>query len=105
MDMGGVVPLATALFTCMTTGRKTAAMHRCYTSNLHCKIGKDVLTQFHYISFLLLVCIVEYRGVPLPALDSTQIKNLIWPSRTLVDVMEEYFANKIVQSCGKKVRN
>ena len=39
--------------------------------------------------------------VPLPALDSTQIKDLIWLSRTLVNVMGEYFANEIVQSCGK----
>ena len=37
----------------------------------------------------------------LPALDSKQIENLIWLFRTLVDVMEEYFANEIVQSCGK----
>ena len=35
-----------------------------------------------------------------PALDSEQIKNLIWLSRTLVNVMEGYFANEIVQSCG-----
>ena len=29
------------------------------------------------------------------------VKNLIWPSRTLANVMGEYFANEIVQSCGK----
>ena len=58
------------------------------------KKGKVVLTQFGYLSFYLI-------GVPLPAIDSTQIKNLIWLSRTLVNVMGEYFANEIVQSCGK----
>ena len=42
----------------------------------HCKKGKVVLTQFGYLSFLSLVCIVKHSGVPLPALDSTQIKNL-----------------------------
>ena len=46
-------------------------------------------------------CIVKHSGVPLPALDSKQIKILIWLSRTLANVMEEYFANEIVQSCGK----
>ena len=61
--------------------------------------GKVVLTQFGYLSFL--VCTVKHSGVPLPALDSTQIKNLIWLSRTLVNVMGEYFANEIVQSRGK----
>ena len=72
-------------------------------SNLyHCKIGKVVLTQFRYFSFLLLVCIVKHSGVPLPALDSKHAKNLSWLSRSLVDVMEEYFAIKIVQSCGKR---
>ena len=40
----------------------------------------------------LIVCIVKHSGVPLSALDSTQIKNLIWLSRTLVNVMGEYFA-------------
>ena len=44
---------------------------------------------------------IKHSGVPLPALDSKQTKNLIWLSRTLVNVMEEYFANEIVQSCGK----
>ena len=29
------------------------------------------------------------------------VKNLIWLSRTLANVMGEYFANEIVQSCGK----
>ena len=51
--------------------------------------------------FSLNVCIIKHSGVPLPALDSTQIKNLIWLSRTLVNIMGEYFANEIVQSCGK----
>ena len=67
----------------------------------HCKKGKVVLTQFGYLSFETLVCIIKHSGVPLPALDSTQIKNLIWLSRTSVNVMREYFANEIVQSCGK----
>ena len=67
----------------------------------HCKKGKVVLTQFGYLSFLLIVCIIKHSGVPLPALDSTEIKNLILFSRTLVNVMGEYFANEIVQSCGK----
>ena len=69
--------------------------------NLYCKKGKVVLTQFGYLSFLLSACIVKHSGVPLPALDSKQIKNLIWLSRTLANVMGEYFANEIVQSCGK----
>ena len=56
-----------------------------------------VLTQFGYFSFLLLASIVEHSGVPLPALDSTQIKNLTWLSRALPNVMGEY---EIVQSCG-----
>ena len=68
---------------------------------MHCKKGKVVSPQFGYISFLLSACIVEHIGVPLPALDSTQIKNLIWLSRTLANVIGEYFANEIVQSCGK----
>ena len=46
-------------------------------------------------------CIVKHSGVPLPVLDSKQIKNLIWLSRTLANVVGEYFANEIVQSCGK----
>ena len=62
------------------------------------KKGKGVLTQFGYISFLFSACIVKQSGVPLPALDSTQIENLIWLSRTLANVIE-YFANEIVQSC------
>ena len=66
-----------------------------------CIKGKVVFTQFGYLSFLLLVCIVKHSGVPLPALYSTEIKHLIRLSRTLVDVMGEYFANEIVQSCGK----
>ena len=68
---------------------------------IHCKKGKVVLTQFGYLSFLLLVCIVKHSEVPLPALDFKQIKNLIMLSRTLANVMGEYFANEIVQSCGK----
>ena len=69
--------------------------------SIHCKKGKVVLTQFGYLSFLSLVCIVKHSDVPLPALDSKQIKNLIRLSRTLANVMGEYFANEIVQSCGK----
>ena len=64
-------------------------------------VKKERLTQFGYLSFLLLVCIVQHSGVPLPALDSKQIKNLIRLSRTLANVMGEYFANEIVQSFGK----
>ena len=60
------------------------------------------MTQFGYLSFRLLFCIVKHSGVPLPALDSTQIKNVVWLSRTLVNVMEEYFPNEIVQSCGER---
>ena len=70
-------------------------------NNLHCKQGKVVLTQFGYSVFLPLVCIVERSGVPLSALNSTQINNLIWLSRTLVNGMGEYFSNEIVPSCGK----
>ena len=66
-----------------------------------CKKRKVVLSQFGYLSFLSLVCIVKHSGIPLPALDSTQIKNLIRLSRSLANVMEECFANEIVQSCGK----
>ena len=54
-----------------------------------------VLTHFGYLSFLLSACIIKHSGVPLPALDSKQIL-----SRTLANVMGEYFANEIVQSCG-----
>ena len=68
---------------------------------MHCKKGMVVLTQFGYLAFFLSACIVKHSGVPLPALESTQIKTLIWFSRTLVNVMEEYSANEIVQSCGK----
>ena len=71
------------------------------TFNYHYKNGKVVMTQFGYLSFLSLLCIIKPSGVPLPALDSTQIKNLIWLSRTLASVMGEYFANEIVQLCGK----
>ena len=59
------------------------------------------MTQFGYLSFFSLVCTVKHSGVPLPTLDSTQTKNLIWYSRTLANVMGEYFANEIVQSGGK----
>ena len=51
------------------------------------------MTQFGYLSFLLSACNV---GVPLPALDSKQINN--FPEHYVVG---EYFANEIVQSCGK----
>ena len=67
----------------------------------HCKKGNVFLTQFGYLNFLSLVYIVKHSGVPLPALDSTLIKNLILLSRTLENVMGQYFANEIVQSCGK----
>ena len=61
-----------------------------------------VLTQFGYLSsFYLSAYIVKHSVVPLPALDSKRIKNLIWLSRTLPNVMGEYFVNQIVQSCGK----
>ena len=56
---------------------------------LHCKNAKVVLTQFGYITFLLIVCIIKHSEVQLPALDSKQIKNLIWFSRSLVNVMGE----------------
>ena len=51
--------------------------------------AKVVLTQFGYITFHLIVCIIKHSEVPLPALDSKQIKNLIWFSRSLVNVMGE----------------
>ena len=54
------------------------------------------------VSSHLSACIVKHSGVPVPALDSKPIKNLILLSRTLVNVMGEYFANEIVQSCGKE---
>ena len=56
---------------------------------LHCKNAKVVLTQFGYITFLLIVCIIKHSEVPLAALDSKQIKHLIWFSRSLVNVMGE----------------
>ena len=68
------------------------------------KKGKVVLTQFGYLSFLLSACIVKHSGVPQPALDSKQTKNLIWLSRTLANVMVEYFANKIVHSFRKGMK-
>ena len=63
---------------------------------------KGCLTQFGYLSFLSHVCIVKHSGVTLPALDPTQIRKLIWLSRTLANVMGEYFDNEIAQSCGKE---
>jgi len=44
---------------------------------MHCKNAKVVLTQFGYITFHLIVCIIKHSEVLLPALDSKQIKNLI----------------------------
>ena len=44
-------------------------------ADYHCKKGKVVLNLV--TSVLLIVCIVKHSGVPLPALDSKQIKNLI----------------------------
>ena len=51
-----------------------------------------------------LTCLHCYSGVLLPALDSTQINNLIWLFRTLANVVGEYFANEIAQSCGKEYK-
>ena len=77
-------------------------LHGCGSTGISLKKkGKEVLTQFGYLSVLSLVCIVKHSDVPLPALDSKQIKNLIRLSRTLANVMGEYFANEIVQLCGK----
>ena len=59
-----------------------------------------VLTQFGYFSFLLLVCWTEWS--PTTCFRFQTDYNLIWISRTLVNVMEEYFPNEIVQSCGKQ---
>ena len=53
------------------------------------------------IFFYLSTFIVKHSGVPLPALDSTQIYDWIWLSKILVNVMEEYFGSEIVQSCEK----
>ena len=72
-----------------------------YVRSLLYTAKKVVLTQFGYITFLLSACIVKHSGVPLPALHSKQIKNLIWLSRTLANIMGEYFANENVESCGK----
>ena len=44
-------------------------------SDIHCKKGKVVLTQFGDLSFLLSAYIVKHSGVPLLALDPTQIMN------------------------------
>ena len=61
------------------------------------------MTQFGYLSLLLLSALLNIvESYCLHALDSKQIKNYIWLSRTLVNVMEEYFANKIIQLCGKQ---
>ena len=57
---------------------------------MDCKSGSVVLIQCGYLHFLLFVCIVKHSGVPLPALDSKQINNLIWLSRTLVNVTTCY---------------
>ena len=69
---------------------------------MYCKNGKIVLTQFGYLSFLLHVCIVKHSGVPLRALDFTQIKNLIWLFRTPLNVMDECFVIETAQSCGNR---
>ena len=47
------------------------------------------MTQFGYIILLLIVYIIKHSEVQMPALDSKQIKNLIWFSRSLVNVMGE----------------
>ena len=74
-------------------------MNTVHTVKVEFTVKKERL--FWLNSFLSLVCIAKHSGVPLPALDSTQIANLIWLSRTLDHVMGEYFGNEIVQSCGK----
>ena len=53
---------------------------------------------------LPLVCVIKHSGVPLPALDSKQIKYLIDLAfqNISINVMEDYFANEIVQSCAWK---
>ena len=60
-----------------------------------------VLTQFGYFSFFLLsACIVNHSGVPLPVLDSKQIKNVIWLSITDQQMSRKNtLLMKIVQSC------
>ena len=69
------------------TWRELPQMSYMVNVHAHCtKKGKVVLTQFGYLSFLSLVCTIKHSGVPLPALDSSQIKNLIWLSKTLVNV-------------------
>ena len=80
------------------------ALNGIYIYIYDCKSGKVVLTQFSYLGCLLPVCIVKHSGVPPPALDCTQINNLTWLSRTLVNVMEEYFAKEIVQPCSERCK-
>ena len=46
--------------------------------------------------FYYIFCIIKYSAVPLPALHPKL-------SRTLANITREYFANEIVQWCGKKV--
>ena len=59
-----------------------------------------IITELSVVVFVLLNAITV-KSHSLPALDSKQNKNLIRLSRTLVNVMGEYFANEIVKSCGK----
>ena len=75
-------------------------------ARLYCKKGNLKLRLFrlNWLSQFLLIVYIVNSEIPWPALDSTQVKNLIWPSRTLVNVMGEYFANEIGQSCEKGVK-
>ena len=70
-----------------------------YMFNLE-KKQNAVLTQFGYFSFLLLVSWTQWS--PTTCFRFQTDYNLIWISRTLVNVMEEYFPNEIVQSCVKQ---
>ena len=65
----------------------------------HCK-NKEGLFWFKLVtSVSYLFCIIKYSGDPLPALHSKQWLDTY--SRTLLNVMGEYFANETVQWCGK----
>ena len=64
----------------------------------HCKKGKGYFDSIWLPQFTLSACFVKHSGVPLPALNSKQVKDLICFSRTLANVMGKYFASEIVQS-------
>ena len=66
-------------------------------ARLYCKKGNLKLRLFrlNWLSQFLLIVYIVNSEIPWPALDSTQVKNLIWPSRTLVNVMGEYFAKGV----------